>query len=127
MESRNLTQGIGSRIRSIRMETRLDQEKFGETIGVGRQSISSYETGRLMPARSVIDRISEVYGVVPWWLVFGIKGEKDNEYMPMISMPGDHDCQKLSPAQRLLVEFILDKKTDAKEFAQRLFNKGLNL
>lgn len=127
MEGRNWTAGLGARIRSIRKETRLDQEKFGESIGVGRQSISAYETGRLMPARRVIERISEVYGVAPWWVIYGIKGERDSEYMPVISIPGHPDSQRLSPAQRLLVNYILDENTDAKKVAQKLFNKGLKL
>ncbi len=126
MEGRNWTEGLGARIRSIRKESRLDQEQFGESIGVGRQSVSAYETGRLMPARRVIERVASVYGVAPWWVIFGIKGERDDEYMPAIAIPDEPKREQLSPAQRLLVNYILDKKTDAKKVAQKLFSKGLD-
>ena len=126
MEGRNWTEGLGARIRSIRRESRLDQEQFGESIGVGRQSVSAYETGRLMPARRVIERVAEVYGVAPWWVIFGIKGERDDEYIPAVSIPGNPGGRKLSPAQRLLVNYILDEKTDAKKVAQKLLSKGLD-
>jgi len=128
MEGKNWTEGLGPRIRSIREETRLDQEKFGESIGVGRQSICSYETGRLMPARSVIERISAVYGVPPWWLLFGIEDAKaSNLEFGRSTLQAGLDGHKLTPEQQLLVGYILDERTDAKQVARKLFSQALDL
>ena len=41
-------------------------------MGVTRQSISGYETERLVPSTRVIENICDQYGVNPWWLLYGV-------------------------------------------------------
>ena len=127
-EKKRWTEGIGERVKSVRWNARLDQLRFGESVGVTRQSISAYETERLMPSRNVIERMSDSYGISPSWLLYGVKSGQDNEMaITNLSSTGQSDAPKLSNAQRILLEYILDNKKAAQQLAEELFNKALEL
>ncbi len=127
-EKKRWTEGIGERVKSVRWNARLDQLRFGESVGVTRQSISAYETERLMPSRNVIERMSDSYGISPSWLLYGVKSGQDSEMaITNLSSGGQSDAPKLSNAQRILLEYILDNKKAAQQLAEELFNKALEL
>ncbi len=62
------TEGLGERIRFIRRNANLGQVEFAKRLEVSRQSISGYETERLMPSGKILESISDQFGVNPWWL-----------------------------------------------------------
>lgn len=58
-----ITSKAGTRIRQVRSEKNLSQQRFGEKIGVSRQSISAYETSKVTPSIKVLEKISNIYNV----------------------------------------------------------------
>lgn len=59
------------RIKSIRKEARLTQEEFGSMLGVSRIAVTTYETGRVVPDKSVRLLICEKFNVSETWLETG--------------------------------------------------------
>lgn len=66
------------RIKKIRKELDLTQQKFGERIGVKGNTIAQYENGRNEPIDAVISLICREFNVNEEWLRTG-KGEMFNE------------------------------------------------
>ena len=60
-----------NRIRQIRRHFDLTQQEFADRIGVKRNTIASYETGRNLPIDSVISLICREFGVSEIWLRTG--------------------------------------------------------
>lgn len=54
---------LGNKIRSIRDGLNMSQDRFGKKIGVSGKTVSSYETGRVQPPLSVLEKISAEYNV----------------------------------------------------------------
>lgn len=52
---------IGNRIRIYRKSRGLSQEKLGEMIGVGQNTISNYENGAREPDRDTIEAIADAF------------------------------------------------------------------
>ena len=52
---------INQRIRQIREENNLSQERFGKKVGISGKAISSYETGRAIPPLYVIEKIADTF------------------------------------------------------------------
>lgn len=67
-----------NRIKELRKEQGLSQEKFGELVGVTRSHIASMENGKALASKRVIKLISEKCKVNEEWIEFGT-GEK---YIP---------------------------------------------
>lgn len=59
------------RIKSIRKDARLTQEEFGSMLGVSRIAVTTYETGRVIPDKSVRLLICERFNVNETWLETG--------------------------------------------------------
>ena len=59
------------RIKKIRRELNLTQQEFAERIGIKRNTIANYETGRNDPADSVISLICREFNVREEWLRTG--------------------------------------------------------
>ena len=54
---------IGSIIRNARNNAKLSQEQAAEALGVSRQTISNWETGKSYPDIISVIRMSELYSV----------------------------------------------------------------
>jgi len=54
---------IAKKIKEIRLERNLSQDRFGKKIGVSGKTVSAYENGKCTPTFSVLDSISQVYDV----------------------------------------------------------------
>ncbi len=54
---------IGNKIREVRNNRNMSQNKFGKKIGLSGKTISAYETGRIIPSIIIMEKISEVYDV----------------------------------------------------------------
>jgi transcriptional regulator with XRE-family HTH domain len=52
---------IGRKIREIREQKNLSQDKFGRKIGKTGKTICAYERGRCVPPLRVLENISQVY------------------------------------------------------------------
>lgn len=69
------------RIKKIRKESGLTQEKFAERLGLKRNTIATYETGKSEPMDSIIVSICREFNVNEEWLRTG-KGEMIAEFLP---------------------------------------------
>ena len=54
---------IAKKIKDIRLERNLSQDRFGKKIGKSGKTVSAYENGKCTPTFSVLDSISQVYDV----------------------------------------------------------------
>lgn len=59
------------RIKLVRKNATLTQEEFGTEIGVSRIAITTYETGRVIPDKSIRLLICEKFNVNETWLETG--------------------------------------------------------
>lgn len=66
-------QTVGERMREVRkaIKPKQNQSEFGETLGIGRDTIANYEGGRVEPPLSVIKLICLTFGVSRRWLETG--------------------------------------------------------
>lgn len=101
-----------NRIRQIRRHFDLTQQEFADRIGVKRNTIASYETGRNLPIDSVISLICREFGVSEIWLRTG-EGEMMD---PRSDDALDNLAREkgLSIGERLLIEKFLDLKPEVR-------------
>lgn len=62
---------IANNLRQLRLNSGMTQEQVAEKIGVTRQALSSYESGRTRPDIDMLLRLSEVYGTDIDGVVYG--------------------------------------------------------
>lgn len=62
---------IANNLRQLRLNSGMTQEQVAEMIGVTRQALSSYESGRTRPDVDMLLRLSEVYGTDIDGVVYG--------------------------------------------------------
>ena len=54
---------LGEKIKRLRFEKKWSQDVLAEKIGVGRQYISRYETGRVLPSADTLRKLAEIFEV----------------------------------------------------------------
>ena len=54
---------LGYRLRELRKENRLSQEKLGEILGVSKVSVSGYENGNRIPSLEILNKIIDFFGI----------------------------------------------------------------
>lgn len=62
---------MNERIKDIRKELRLTQQQFADRLGVARNNIAGYETGKRSPSDAVISLICRVFNINESWLRTG--------------------------------------------------------
>lgn len=62
----DLKKALGKRIKQIRKEKQLTQEKLAELINIEVPSLSNIETGKFAPSIETLQKLSEVLKVEPW-------------------------------------------------------------
>jgi len=62
---------IGTRIKSIRESVNLNQDKFGESIGISQGAVSDIETGKIKPTKPILLAIQYRYSVSPKEILTG--------------------------------------------------------
>ena len=77
------------RIRKIRRDLDLTQQEFADRIGIKRNTIANYETGRNEPIDSVVSLICREFGVNEEWLRNGtgemlVQKSKDEQISEML-------------------------------------------
>lgn len=66
---------IQDRIKTIREELGLSQEKFGRRMGVSRDVINNLERGKVEPKQLQLNHMCDVYSINPAWLIDGLNDE----------------------------------------------------
>jgi len=54
---------IGNQIKILRLKLNMSQDRFGKKIGVSGKTVSAYEKGKINPALTVLEKISEEFNV----------------------------------------------------------------
>ena len=62
---------IGHRIRMVRKQKKLTQEKFAALVGVSSKTISAYELGDILPTIDGLTRIAQIGNVTLDWIILG--------------------------------------------------------
>lgn len=120
------TEGIGERIRTIRYGVKITQSELGEKLGVTRQTINSYENERMVPPTYVIDRISDLFGINPWWLLYGVgKPAPESE---ITRRPSGETYlrvteEELTCTQETLINYLKADKVAAEKLAMELLSR----
>lgn len=68
---------INDRFKSIRLETKLNQQKFGDKLRISQNHISSLESGRRTITTRIIKDICREFNINENWFITG-KGDKFN-------------------------------------------------
>ena len=66
-----INKGIGQRIKELRDQRGMSQEKFGERLGVTQQYVGALESGKRNPGSALVFMISKKFGVLEEWLLSG--------------------------------------------------------
>jgi len=99
------------------------QETFAEYLGISKQNLASYETGRRTPSDAVIQLICEKCNVNKKWLETGEKPifkEKDGSFSELLSDLEDSDDDFI----KSLIKVYMALDEDSKE-ALRKIAKGM--
>ena len=120
---------FGERFRESRKLAKLSQQKFGELLGVSRQTINAYENDRQRPTLDMMEKVCRQQGISPRWLLSGT-GEMSagltytaaEESGPAYAVAEE----RLFPEQRALMNFIATDPDRAKKLTQVLLDGGLN-
>lgn len=101
------------RIRKIRRDLDLTQQEFADRIGIKRNTIANYETGRNEPTDPVVSLICREFGVSEEWLRNGT-GEM---FAPDASGELEALVKKydLSNADQVLIEKYVNLKAGSRE------------
>lgn len=59
------------RLRLIRKDSKMTQTEFANALGVGRDAVTSYELGRVVPTKAYLLLVCREFGVNPEWLNTG--------------------------------------------------------
>ena len=122
------TEGFCDRFRFLRRRANLNQEEMGEKLNVTRQTISGYETGRLSPSTKSIELMCDLYGINPWWLLYGVGGpssDPQDVQLQKDAAPYSFLGEELTNEQRSLIEYIKENPDFATQLARMLWDKAL--
>ena len=113
----------GERIREVRKALGLTLEKFGEKIGMKKNSVSQLENGKNSVTEQVVKAICREYNVDYMWLTTG-DGEMfidtDDDFIERIDriMAGEDEARKS------LFKFMLELSDEDIAALDRLMKKG---
>ena len=68
---------IGTKIKYIRQERRLTQDKLGKELGFSKQIVSNYENDLSKPSYDFLSKLNQIYNVNLNWLIADV-GEPFN-------------------------------------------------
>lgn len=54
---------LGENIRNLRKENKISQEDLAEKLGISRQSVSLWETGKTQPTLELVTKLAELFGI----------------------------------------------------------------
>lgn len=97
---------INNRIAELRKVLNLSMEKFGNKIGITRNSINAIEKGRNNPSEQTIMLICKAYNVSPLWIKEGI-GDMFLDF-PKNELDRIAQDHALDETDKLLIETFLE-------------------
>lgn len=124
---------MGERIKELRTVLGLTQQQLADSLGIKRNTIAKYETGRGDPIDAVVSLICKTYNVNEKWLRTGegpmfldysrdqqimdfvadaMRGESDNFKRRLISVLARLDENEWAILEKRLREIIGDEKRD---------------
>lgn len=101
------------RIKELRKTLDLTQEKFANRIGIKRNTVATYESGRNEPVDSVVSLICREFSVNEEWLRYG----KGDMFKPA-SLDALHtlvEQYSLSDSDRILIEKFIGLKPELRK------------
>ena len=114
----------GERIREVRKNLGLTLEKFGEKIGMKKNSVSQLENGKNSVTEQVVKAICREYNVDYMWLTTG-DGEMfidtDDDFIERI----DHIMAGEDEARKNLFKFMLELSDEDIAALDRLMKKAI--
>lgn len=114
---------LKDRIKLIRKNANLTQEKFAEKLGLKRNTIATYETGKSEPMDNIIVSICREFNINEDWLRYGngvMYKEKDGSFSELLSDLEDSDDEFI----KSLIKVYMGLDEDSKE-ALRKIAKGM--
>ena len=94
------------RIRKIRKDLNMNQTEFGAELGATQKMVTTYETGAVLPDKSIRLLICEKFNVNPEWLETG-EGVPYKEGL----LPALADALRQMPAVSATLERLLPRLT----------------
>jgi len=77
---------LNERLKNLRLAKGLTLQQVGESFGISKVSVSTWEAGKTNPGRKRLEQLAELYGTTIQFLVTGIDDEKfgnnDSETVP---------------------------------------------
>lgn len=101
------------RIKKLRKALDLTQQEFADRIGIKRNTIANYETGRNDPIDSVVSLICREFNVNEKWLRFG-----DGEMFkaaPSGALDALADTYRLTHGEYILIEKFVNMKPESRQ------------
>lgn len=109
---------LGERIRTFRMQAGWTQERLSDTLGIGRTTLTQYETGALEPPSLALKRIADALGVSvgSFFSTESVPARK-GEQVIVPSLLLDSLKRQLETSNELMVKFLeeTDVRKDEKE------------
>ena len=68
---------IGQRIRQLRFDHKLSQQKLADKLGVSRQSVNGWENDKGLPHWANLQQLAEYFGVSVKYLLYGDNNKGD--------------------------------------------------
>lgn len=110
---------MNDRIKEIRKTLNLTQDEFADKIGLARNSIASYESGRRTPNDAIIKLICREFNVDYFWLTEG-KGEMFTQ-IPQTLVDNLANEYKLTDDYKAILEAFLEVPDNQKEVIKDFF------
>ncbi|MDU3677810.1 MULTISPECIES: helix-turn-helix domain-containing protein [Clostridium] len=99
---------LADRLKELRKSNKLTQSELGKILGVGKTTISMYETGNSTPNDEIKLKISEYFNISVDYLLgkTNIKNLNNNE--ETIALHSDYDYKDLPDEARKEIENYID-------------------
>jgi len=101
-----LDHGFGGRLRLMRLARDLSQAELARSIGRHQTAIGPYERGEYMPARDVVEKLADILGTSPEYLLFGRTPHQTQ--IPIMGRIGEDGVQDANEANETIPFLLLD-------------------
>lgn len=115
---------MNERIKQLRKTLGLTQQEFAERIGITRNAVANYETGRNEPIGSVLNLIYNEYNVNPDWLRNG-SGEMFIE-PATFSLDEYAQANKLNKTEISIIRGFMELNPDTRQAIYNVFSNAFN-
>ena len=115
---------MNERIKQLRKTLGLTQQEFAERIGITRNAVANYETGRNEPIGSVLNLICNEYNVNPDWLHNG-SGEMFIE-PATFSLDEYAQANKLNKTEISIIRGFMELNPDTRQAIYNVFSNAFN-